>query len=256
MKKPAAFLLITVIILGTACAKEKPVTVSTENVKSSVPEQKQVKAHPAENAVAENAPMLKSNNIVIDYKDFPKDEAGKEIWVKKVKTGKPDATVVEDADLKTHVLKLKSDEASYYFQKEVTNIDLDSHGIVSWKWKVAQHPKGGDVRKGRTDDQAIQVLLAFEGKYLISYIWDPTAPVGYTKDSSIPFLVAQKIIVLQSGEGDLNKWFEIRRDIKADFKKLYGKEAPELQGVAIQINSQHTDSKCESYLSPIVFEKK
>jgi len=256
MKKTAAYLLTTAIILGTACAKEKPVTISTENVKTLIPEQTVAKNLPLEKAAAETAPKLKSNNIVIGYKDFPKDEEGKEIWVKKVKTGKPDVTVVEDADLKTHVLNLKSDEASYYYQKEVENIDLDSHGVVSWKWKVSQHPKGGDVRKGRTDDQAIQVLLAFEGKYIISYIWDPAAPVGYTKDSSIPFLVAQKVIVLQSGEDKLDEWFEIRRDVKADFKKLYGKDAPELKGVAIQINSQHTDSKCESFLSPISFERK
>lgn len=250
MNKALIATILLAIFTGIACAKEKlPAPTPTENAKA--PEKP---LDNTDNSKTETSSKQALDHIIIDYKDFPKDENGQEIWTKKVKTGKPDVKVVEDKELKTNVLNLKSDEASYFFQKEVENIDLDTHGTVSWKWKVTQNPKGGDVRKGRTDDQAIQVLLAFEGKYIISYIWDPSAPVGYSKDSSIPFIVAQKIMVLESGDKNLNKWLEIRRDIKADFKKLYNKDAPKLKGVAIQINSQHTDSKCESFLSPIKFE--
>lgn len=239
MIKLPSILILSSLILGIACAEQKKTAITIQNTKTEVvPVKAQI------------------NNIVIDYKDFPTDAAGKEVWTKKVKAGKADATVVKDKDLNDHVLNLKSDEASYFYQKKLDGLNVDNHGIVSWKWKVAQNPKGGDVRKGATDDQAIQVLLAFEGKYVISYIWDPSAPVGYTKDASIIFLVAQKVVVLESGDKNLNKWLEIRRDYKADFKKLYGKEAPKLGGVAIQINSQHTDSKCESFISPIAFEKK
>ncbi|MCM8541062.1 MAG: DUF3047 domain-containing protein [Lentisphaeraceae bacterium] len=233
-------LLLLGLFLGTACAETKQANIKIENVKT-------------ESAPANN---LKSNSIIVDFKDFPNDTAGKEVWTKKVKTGKSDATVVKDADLNINVLNLKSDEASYFFQKSLEENNFDKHGIVSWKWKVKQNPKGGDVRKGSTDDQAIQVLLAFEGKYVISYIWDPTAPSGYSKDASIPFLVAQKVLVLESGDKNLNKWLDIRRDFKADFKELYKKDAPKLVGVAIQINSQHTDSKCESFISPITFTEK
>ena len=236
MSKYTITFFLTLIFLCVACAEEK-VDITTENVKPQTAPQK-----------------ADSKSVVIDYSEFPKNASGKEVWTKKVKTGKADVKVVLDKELNQKVLNLKSDEASYFFQKELKNFDLNKNGIVSWKWKVAQHPKGGDVRRGSTDDQAIQVLLAFDGKYIISYIWDPTAPVGYTKDSSIPFLLAQKVLVLQSGEDKLNQWFSFRRDIKADFKKLYKKDAPKLVGVAVQINSQHTDSKCESFLSPIVFE--
>jgi len=235
-------LSILLLFICTSCAEEKQVEIKVENV---------VKTQPTETKAA-----TKSNNIVVDFKEFPKNAAGKEIWTSKIKEGKADVKVVKDEELKKDVLRLRSDEASYFYQKELKNVNLDKNGIVSWKWKVTQNPKGGDVRKRSTDDQAIQVLLAFEGKYVISYIWDPSAPVGYTKDSSIPFILAQKVLVLESGEKNVNKWLEIRRDVKADFKKLYGKEAPPLGGVAIQINSQHTESKCESFISPIVFESK
>lgn len=240
MKKFIA-LSIFLLFTGSSCAKDKAVEIAVENVE----------ARPSE-----TESKTKANNIVVDFKSFPKDADGKEVWTSKIKEGEADVKVVKDEELKMDVLRLRSDKASYYYQKELKDVNLDKNGIVSWKWKVSQNPKGGDVRNRSTDDQAIQVLLAFEGKYIISYIWDPTAPVGFTKDSSIPFLLAQKVIVLESGEKNINTWVEIRRDVKADFKKLYGKDAPALGGVAVQINSQHTESKCESFISPIVFEEK
>jgi hypothetical protein len=235
-------LISLLIFCSCACEKEQMPEIKIENVGVATP-------------TSNDTPAKKIETVVLNYNDFPKNADGKEIWVKKVKSGKADITVIEDSELKTKVLNVKSDDASFYFQKKV-DIDLKKYEVVSWKWKVITNPKGGDVRKSATDDQAIQVIFAFEGKYLISYVWDPTAPVGYSKDSSIPFLVAQKILVLESGETNVNKWMEIRRDIKADFKKLYKKDAPKLVGVAVQANSQHTDTKCEALLSPVTFETK
>ena len=261
MNKYSILSALIFILLGTSCAEEKQLEVEVENVEIQTTETKEVAKTKnnieVETQTTETKEVAKTkNNIVVDFKEFPKNSAGKEIWTSKIKEGKPDVKVVKDKDLKIDVLRLRSDEASYFYQKELKNVNLDKNGIVSWKWKVTKNPKGGDVRKRSTDDQAIQVLLAFEGKYIISYIWDPTAPVGYSKDASIPFFLAQKVIVLESGEKNINKWMEIRRDVKADFKKLYGKDAPKLGGVAVQINSQHTESKCESFVSPIVFEEK
>jgi len=174
-------------------------------------------------------------------------------WIEKIKTGKANATLVDDPELNTKVLHLKCDKSSYHYATKI-NVDNKTHGLATWKWKVIKNPKGGDLRKSATDDQAIQVLFAFADDKFISYIWDPTAPVGFSKDASIIFLVTQKVLVVESGE-KLNQWLEVKRDIKADYKKLYKKEAPALKAVVIQTNSQHTGTSCESYVSPIVFEK-
>ena len=234
------FILFISIILACSCAckKEPSPNIDTNNI-----------AKPT--STEEFGKLI--NTYKVDYSKFPNDENGKPFWEKKIKTGKADVTVVKNEELNTNVLHVKSDVASYFFKRPV-ELDSEKFDYVSWKWKVVQNPKGGDFRRTATDDQAIQVLLAFEGKYIISYIWDPTAPIGHTKDSSIPFIVAQKIIVLESGETNVGKWLEIRRDFKADFKKLYNKEAPKLMGIAVQANSQHTKTKCEAFLGPIVFE--
>lgn len=241
MKKILCILNTFVIFCCGACEEEKVAKISLQNVVVTTP-----KVGPS---------AKKVETYVVDYANFPKNAAGKEIWKKNEKTGKADVTVVTDSELKLKVLKVKSDKASFYFQKEI-NIDLKKFEIASWKWKVSKNPKGGDVRAGSTDDQAIQVIFAFEGDYLLSYIWDPTAPVGYSKDASILFIVTQKVLVLESGEKNINQWMEIRRNLKEDFKKLYKMDAPKLAGVAVQANSQHTGTVCESFLGPITFETK
>ena len=231
------FSLFSVLLFcSCACKEEVMPEVQTENV--AVP-----------TSLETETKEVKKATYVVDFSKFPGD------WEKKVKKGTADIKVVKDESLNSNALHVKSDVSSYYFQREV-DVDINKLGLISWKWKVVTNPKGGDVRKSSTDDQAIQVLLAFEGKYIISYIWDPTAPVGHSKDSSIPFIIAQKVLVLESGDKKLNQWVEIRRDIKADFKKLYKKDAPKLVGIAVQANSQHTKTKCEAFLSPITFIEK
>jgi hypothetical protein len=54
-------------------------------------------------------------------------------------------------------------------------------------------------------------------------------------------------VVMQSGTQGLRTWITERRNLVDDYKQAYG-EAPEaIEGVRIQINSQHTQSRAESY---------
>ena len=56
----------------------------------------------------------------------------------------------------------------------------------------------GDVRKRGYDDQALQLLIAFENKKVLSYIWDSNAPEGVSVDESIgwPINIGIRVIVV------------------------------------------------------------
>jgi hypothetical protein len=58
------------------------------------------------------------------------------------------------------------------------DVDPAQMPYLTWSWKVAQLPGGGDFRKASTDDQAAQLLVAFTDRRVISYIWDTRAPKG------------------------------------------------------------------------------
>jgi len=171
-------------------------------------------------------------------------------WQLKVNTGLPDISVSEqDSETALHFRSIKS---SYALERAV-DIDPSQMPWLTWRWKVTQLPKGGDFRHSSADDQAAQVLVAFDDRHIITYIWDSTAPQGTMENaSSIPF-VHISAVVLRSGSTDLNQWLPEARNVAADYQKSFGKAATHIKGLRLQINSQHTGSSAESFFGQVIF---
>jgi hypothetical protein len=134
-------------------------------------------------------------------------------------------------------------------------VDVDPYQLpfLTWKWKVAQLPAGGDFRHAGTDDQAAQVLVAFSDKRILTYIWDTSAPKGTMQSASNIPLVHIFAVVCESGAGDANRWILESRNLAADYAHAYGKTAPRVKGLRLQINSQHTGTVAESYFGEVAF---
>ncbi len=174
-------------------------------------------------------------------------------WQVKEKSGKADFAVIKDGG--THALRLRSAKTSFSIQKEV-KIDLKQFPILTWKWKITDLPAGGDFRKSGTDDQAAQLFLAFSKTQAIVYIWDTTAPQGVIGNASAPFFMTIKAVVVRSGPSETGKWITEQRNVYEDYKKFFGSEPPQVNGVRLQINSQHTGTAAESFFADVVFEKR
>jgi hypothetical protein len=171
-------------------------------------------------------------------------------WELKVKAGVPDITF-SDQDEQA-ALHFRSNRSSFGLERAV-DIDPAQLPYLSWHWKVTQLPKGGDFRHGSTDDQAAQVLVAFDDRHIISYLWDSTAPQGTMEESSIIPLVHIFAIVCRSGSADENQWLLENHNVVADYRKAFGKPPTHIKGLRIQINSQHTGSSAESYFGEVEF---
>ncbi len=171
-------------------------------------------------------------------------------WQVKVNHGKPEVSVCTDhSDACVH---LKSTKASFSLERSV---DVDPHQlpILTWQWRVAQLPAGGDFRHTSTDDQAAQVLVAFDDRHIVSYIWDTSAPKGAEQRTTFIPLVHVFAVVCQSGNSGLNQWIGESRNVAADYERAYGKPAPRIKGLRLQINSQHTGTVAESYFGEVAF---
>lgn len=170
-------------------------------------------------------------------------------WMIKVNHGKPEISVCGDAESCLH---LKSVKSSFGLEHKV-DVEPGEMPWLAWKWKVAQLPAGGDFRRAASDDQAAQVLVAFDDKRILTYIWDSTAPKGSMQSASnIPF-VHIFAVVCRSGQTEANQWVTETRNVAADYERAYGKAAPRVKGVRLQINSQHTGTVAESYFGEVAF---
>jgi len=172
-------------------------------------------------------------------------------WTIKANHGRPDVSVCKDP-AEGPCVHLKSVKASFSLERGV-DVDLTQTPILSWRWKVAQLPAGGDFRRSGSDDQAAQVLVAFADRRVLTYIWDTSAPKGLAQSSSSIPLVHIFATVCESGAADLNRWLEEKRDVASDYQKAFGKPAPRVKGLRLQINSQHTGTTAESFFGDVAF---
>jgi hypothetical protein len=143
-------------------------------------------------------------------------------------------------------------KSSFGLEHQV-NVDPAQLPYLTWHWKVARIPSGGDFRRANTDDQAAQVMVAFADRRILTYLWDSTAPKGAAQDASNIPLVHIFAVVCQSGASDVNRWIAETRNVAADYERAYGRPAPRVKGLRIQINSQHTGTTAESYFGEVAF---
>jgi hypothetical protein len=170
-------------------------------------------------------------------------------WQIKMNHGKPDISVCQETESCLH---LKSVKSSFGLEHSV-DVDPAQMPYLTWHWKVAQLPGGGDFRRASTDDQAAQVLVAFSDKRILTYIWDSSAPKGTMQSASNIPLVRIFAVVCQSGTAESNQWIAESRNLAVDYERAYGRTAPRVKGLRLQINSQHTGTTAESYFGEVAF---
>lgn len=179
-------------------------------------------------------------------------------WKLEVKAGEPELQVKKEGE--GGYLRFKADKSSFGLRKEFT-LDIKEFPYLNWTWKVTQLPEKGDFHKKDTDDQAAQVYVLFPrfpaklNTEFVGYYWESNPKNKGLEGPSVAWSRA-RVIVLQAGKEKLNQWVTEKRNVYEDYKRLFGKEPPNVGGAIFYINSQHTQSLAESFLDEIYFSKK
>jgi hypothetical protein len=172
--------------------------------------------------------------------------------------GSPAYDFTIEADGHRRVIHLKSKDEGSTIAKEIKGrINLKQTPILEWSWKAVVLPKGGDSRKKDLDDQAAQIFVLWERfpklvrSRIIGYVWDSTVPIGTIAKSEKAGTVTY--VIVRSGPDELGKWLTERRNIREDFKKIYGEEPENPDAVSLSIDSNDTHTTAESYFGSIAF---
>ena len=198
--------------------------------------------------------------VVEDWSKVPAGTKGVPPEWKPQQWGSPayDFIVVNDSGKR--VIHLKSKNEGSTISKEVKGkVNLKETPILEWSWKAVVLPKGGNSCVKATDDQAVQVYVAWPRfpeavrSRIIGYVWDTTQSVGTICKSEKTGTVTY--VVLRSGAAEAGKWLTERRNVCEDFKKIYGEECDSPGAVSISIDSNDTDSHAESFVGSILFKR-
>jgi hypothetical protein len=172
------------------------------------------------------------------------------------KTPGPNSKIVIEKEKQDRFVRMLSLNDGFGLRKEIS-FEIRKYPFLSWWWKAVQLPKGGDIRKRETDDQAGQIYVIFPrfpslvNSRSMGYIWDTQAPIGLAGTSTA--YSKMKYVVLQSGEGKLNQWVFETRNVFEDYKKYFQEAPPPVGEVLLYINSQHTQTSGEICFTEIFF---
>ena len=183
---------------------------------------------------------------------------------------------VVDVDGKRAV-KIEADES---YGNLVHPLKANAPAHLAWQWRVEQPIEAADLHQKSGDDNAVKVCVFFDlpiesisftdrqllrlarGKTselvpaaTVCYVWDAHLAVGTTLDNA--FTRRQRYMVLESGADKLGRWVGERRDLGADFTKLFGDESPTVPmilGVAVGADADNTKSHSVSYVSGVILE--
>lgn len=151
---------------------------------------------------------------------------------------------------------------------------------LAWQWRVERPLERTDLSKKSGDDSEVKVCVFFDeplGRIpfverqllrvlrarssepipaaTICYVWDSHLPVDTALDN--PFTRRMRYIVLESGTARLDQWVGERRDIDADFRRVFGAECatvPPVTGVSVGADADSTRGHSLAYVSNVALE--
>ena len=177
-----------------------------------------------------------------------------------------------------HVLKVEAND-SYGNLVYPMHAVLTEQATLGWRWRVDQLVDEADIRTKSGDDSPAKICLffAFDAGKLsfgertklalahsttgqdvpaetLCYVWDNKVPVDTTLKNA--FTTRIRVIVLQSGSGKLGSWATQKRNVVADYQRLFGDESegkvPDVIGVAVSADADNTHGHSVAYFGDVV----
>lgn len=175
-------------------------------------------------------------------------------------------------------LKIDADKSYGNLVEPMKWLTASAH--LSWRWRVEQLLDADDLRIKEGDDTAVKVCVLFDlpidnlpfGERMVMryarsqtsdflpgatvcYVWDAHLPVGTMLDS--PFTRRLRYMVLESGSAKVGRWVAQRRDVAADFLRLFGDErstVPTIVGIAVGADADNTQGHSLAYVRDLKLE--
>jgi len=198
-------------------------------------------------------PSLGAGSKVIIVDDF--ENGLSSVWTIKSFVGFSDYSVVAEKGNNVLAATSAATASGLFFEKE---IDLKSFPIISWRWKIEQTVPGGDVRSKEKDDYPARIYIVFPHWFYpktrsINYIWANRLPVGEIVPS--PYTANSQMVAVRSGDAEAGIWFEERRNVYEDYRRIFGEEPRLVGAIAIMTDSDNTKTSAQAWYDDIQWLK-
>ena len=146
-----------------------------------------------------------------------------------------------------------SSASSFYLERE---FDLAETPVLEWRWRIEKTPGVANERVKEGDDFAARVYAVAPGRGIfglpvaICYVWAGRARAGDAWPN--PFTSKVMMFALDSGDANAGAWRTHRRNVRADFRRLFGRDVDRLEGIAVMTDSDNSRRRARAWYGDIV----
>lgn len=173
-----------------------------------------------------------------------------------------------------HAMAVQSKAAASVWRKAVS-VDPAHLSTLRFSWRKADLIPDADMGL-RDKDDALRIVLAFDGDrsqlsardHMLSelaraltgeempyatlmYVWSNQRDVGSIVVN--PRTDRIRKLVLESGRGGLGQWLDYERDIRADYRQVFGEEPGRLLAVGLMTDTDNTRGTVQTWYGPLSF---
>lgn len=134
-------------------------------------------------------------------------------------------------------------------------IDLAALPVAQWRWRLDRAPIRGDERSRAGDDQGLRLsFLHREGMLpgsviAIQYVWSQSEPADTFWPN--PFSPDAVQLAAESGPARPGDWVAERRNLPADFRRIFGRDIDRVDGVCVMTDGDQTGALVEGWYGDI-----
>lgn len=176
-------------------------------------------------------------------------------WPRRIFSGETKYRFVDD-DGRTAVRAIADDAATALYRE--IEIDLTETPYIQWSWRIDTLPVGeASERTKAGDDYAARLYIVREGLFgrlsaqALNYVWSRAEPVGAAWPNA--YIGRARMIAVESGNERTGQWITYHRNVRADWKEVFGETIERIDGVAIMTDTDDTGSQARAFYGMIRF---
>lgn len=156
------------------------------------------------------------------------------------------------------------------------SMDPADLSTLRFSWRIPGLIDEADMGRRDADDAVVRVALTFDGDRsrlsardsmlseltllltgeplpyaTLMYVWCNKRPVGSVINN--PRTDRIRKLVVESGQARVGQWLDYERDIRADYRAVFGEDPGRLIGVAIMTDTDNTASQARAWYGPVEF---
>lgn len=182
-------------------------------------------------------------------------QSGLEGWEEEEFSGQTSYRLTELDGRKVLLAESRQAASALYYRVQV---DIEQTPWLNWSWRVEQRlpPLAETSKEG--DDYSARIYVVVDGGLFfwktiaLNYVWSSAQKVGSVWPNAFAGKNAM-LMALRSSEDRLGVWHTEKRDLREDFRQLFGREIRQIDLVAIMSDTDNSKGKTRAYYGDIYF---